>query len=95
MGGGMMGGKRITPEIIEKIKKLGKETKFNNIEIAGIVEVSDSTVSRVLSGYYDGNDTNPDKESPWHKKYKEITNRSVYDVICKLIVYELEDKDKE
>lgn len=87
-----MGGKRITSEIIEKVKKLGNETQLNNIEIAEIVGVSDSTVSRILAGYYDVNGTNPDKDSPWHKKYKEITNRSVYDVVCKLIHYELEDE---
>ena len=88
-----MGGKRITPDKIEKVKKLGNKTQLKNIEIAELVGVSDTTVGRVLSGYYDVNDTTADKDSPWYKKYKEVSNRSVYDVVCQLTAYELENEE--
>lgn len=87
-----MGGYKVTPEKIEKVKKLGNETKLNNIEIGKIVDVSRTSVSRILRGHYDIPEKKSDENGPWYKKFKEIQNRPIYDVISKLARIELKDK---
>jgi hypothetical protein len=45
---------RITPEIIEKVKKyLADDRGFSKVEVARLVGISEHSLQRIVQGYYD------------------------------------------
>lgn len=85
---------KITPEIIEKVKKyLADDRGFSKVEVARLVGISENSLKRIVQGYYDQpvetqqTDSNQDSEA---KTITEIPFEEVENLMkCKVFIEEL------
>ena len=88
---------KVTPEIIEKVKKyLADDRGFSKVEVARLVGISENSLKRIVQGYYDQpventatqqTDSNQDSEA---KTITEIPFEEVENLMkCKVFIEEL------
>ena len=65
---------KITPEIIEKVKKyLADDRGFSKVEVARLVGISEHSVQRIVQGYYDQSVETQQADSNQDSEAKTIT----------------------